>query len=56
MGGRLENQQMLKITVQHRGSIRASHPAALGLILRVPENFSQGNYLGKNKFDVAEIY
>ena len=31
----------------HRGSILASHPAAAGLILSVPKNFS---------FDVAEIY
>ena len=38
------------------GSICTSHPAAPGSILRVPECFSWGNFLGKINFDVAEIY
>ena len=38
---------LMRGTALHRGSIFASHPAALGLILGVPKNFS---------LDAAEIY
>ena len=32
----------------HRSRVRASHPAAPGSILRVPEKKLRKNYLGKN--------
>ena len=47
----LSRGKTLKLGVAlHRGSVSASHPAALGLILGVPIIFSE-----KNLFDVAEI-
>ena len=39
-----------------RGSIRASHPAARVRFSAFPKKLVMKNYLGKIKFDVAEMY